>query len=231
MKLKSLIYLYIYLFWEKSVSHQIPLQWSCSTRGSSPAHRRSRLYAPYTTIYHCRHTTPTASDTTYRKILYVGGLICPSTDINTSHKGQITFHLYKGNVKWKGSGLQFSLCCLLLYITPNMCPIVSAHKHFLTLNPVMSIELLSIYINPSSATSSCLALSEALGGAGCSLPALGGHTGTEGSTDLHRLQTPEYRGFSRRLTQIIGTEQALLLVSMLCSIQLVGSPARADTKG
>jgi len=95
-----------------------------------------------------------AFDTKYGDIFYVSGLIFLSTDINTSHKGLIIFHFYKGNMKWKGSGLQFSLCYLLLYIRSNMCPIVPAHKNFLTLNPLMSTELLLIYINQRSATSS-----------------------------------------------------------------------------
>lgn len=49
MKLKSFIYLYIYLFWGKSISHQNPPQWNCSIKASGQAHKQSRLRMPLAT--------------------------------------------------------------------------------------------------------------------------------------------------------------------------------------
>lgn len=49
MKLKSLIYLYIYLFWGKSISHQNPPRWNCSIKASGQAYKHFRLGVLLTT--------------------------------------------------------------------------------------------------------------------------------------------------------------------------------------
>lgn len=117
MKLKSLIYLYIYLFSGKCISHQNPTVTvgTCSFSTvklqpqslwpSSQAFQTAQVFSHCIVIYNCRHRTLAAFYTKCREIFCVCGLIFPNTDINTSHEEQITFHLYKGNTKRKGSSL------------------------------------------------------------------------------------------------------------------------------
>lgn len=109
---------------------------------SSQAFHTVPAFSHFIMIYNYRHTSPTAPDTKYREIFYTGGLTVVQTLIPAT-KDRSRSHSTEIKEMWTGSGVQFSLCCLLLYIISNTRPVVSAHKKkILILNLAMSIELL-----------------------------------------------------------------------------------------